>query len=208
MIAAGCVILLAWAATGQDVDWEALQAMSPGPLRGQLVLDGLHKATGPLGSVEQNLAFAEGIRASAEFELELSIGLFQAVYDENGAGWAQYNLALAQNRAGYTQRADQNLAELIASAPAGEAPSLWSQRAIFAYGSGHDARGLAFFGHAIGLGYADASAILAREALAMHNHAGAQRGFRAALSRNTDHPWALRGWGLSLLDSSDNQTEL
>lgn len=208
MIAAGCLLVIAWAGPNQDVDWDALQAMSPGSARAQLVLEGLRNASGDLGSVEQNLAYAEGLRASAAFELELSIDLFQAVYDHTAAGWAQYNLALAQNRAGSLQQADQNLAELLASGPASEAPSLWSQRGIFAYGSGHDARGRALFGHAIGLGNADASAILAREALARHNHATAKRGFRAALSRNSDHPWALRGWGLSLLDSSDNQTEL
>lgn len=215
MIGVGC-LALALASPSLSTDWEALERMAPGPARGALVLAALEDDPEPPSGRAQSLAFQEATRASAAFELDLGLDLFRTLTERLDPGgpkldasvaWAPFNLALLEHRAGFTGEADRLLADLLARGPATDRTSLWNQRAIFAYGSGDDARAQQLWGHALGLGNADASAILAREALKRHNLGAAQRGFRAAIARNPEHPWALRGWGLSLLTVPNPSTK-
>lgn len=201
MSLAGCLsaaLLLAAQGAGAQ-DWEALAERPSDAARGAAVLERLRDGAVELTALAQNLAFEDAQRAAEAFELELSLALFRTLVERTDAPWARYNLAIVEHRAGDTAASDALLADMLDSQPAVEAPGLWSQRGIFAWGAGNDATALRHFGQALVRGSTDASAILAREALARHNLGPARAGFRAALERDRAHPWALRGWGLALL---------
>lgn len=203
MMLAAVLVAASWAgAIGSD--WEALAQRQPDAAWRGDVLAALEAESGELDGAAQTLAFNAGTGAAEAFELERAVAIFEQLTARLDAGWARYNLALARHRAGDGAGAEAALDELLATVPAAERPALWSQRAIFALGAGRTASARASFGHAIGLGDADAASILAREALARHNLGPARRGFRSALARRTDHPWALRGWGLTLLSDHDS----
>lgn len=201
MSLSGCLMaaLLLGAQEAGAQDWEALAERPSDPTRGALVLERLRDRAVELTSLAQNLAFEDAQRAAEAFELDLSLELFRSLVERTDAPWARYNLAIVEHRAGDFEASDALLADMLASQPAVEAAGLWSQRGIFAWGAGNDSSALRHFGQALARGSADASAILAREALGRHNLGPARTGFRAALERDRAHPWALRGWGLALL---------
>lgn len=179
--------------------WESLGALEPGPSRGKRIAALLRAEEGELGLPAQRLAFAAANRAVDAFELPLALELQEALDARVGAAWSTFNLALTLQKAGQPQRADELFVRMLEEASPDERGSIWGQRGIVALGAGRSVFGRACLGRALAMGDADAAAVLAREALARHNLGSAQSGFRVALARNQTHPWALRGWGLSML---------
>jgi len=197
------VILVALTLASASGDtWQSLAELPPGPERGRRVAALLATETGPLDGAAQRLAYEAGTRASEDLDLELALDIQRPLYALVGASWSAYDLALTEQRQGNVDGADALFAELLASTAPADAPGLWGQRGILALGAGRGVSARAYLGRAIALGDPDAAAVLAREALAGHNLGPSKNGFRTALGRNPAHPWALRGWGLSLLFAS------
>jgi len=179
--------------------WQSLSELPPGPDRGARVAALLAVAPDELAIPAQQLAFAAANRAVEDFDLTLAISIQVALNDRVHAPWSAFNLALTLQKAGDPQGSDKLFARMLQQAAPDARAGLWGQRAIVALGAGHDVSGRAYLGHALALGDPDAAAVLARQSLARHNLPSARNGFRTALMRNQAHPWALRGWGLSLL---------
>lgn len=199
---AASLVLAAGLVGAQDgPDWSALAGLPPGPARGELVAEALEAAGGELPREAQQLAHDAGIRAADALEFGLALRVQGRLHARVGQLWTGYNLGVTQHRSGQTAAGDATLAALIEGAAPADRANLWSQRGIFALGQGRRDVAASHFGHAMALGSADATAILARERLAGHNLDAARDGFRASLNRNPDHPWALRGWGLTLLSA-------
>ena len=206
MTSLALTLVLAAGGLGQD-SWSEVADMEPGPERGRLVAGLLALHEGELGREAQGLAFEAGSRAADALELDLALTIQGDLHRLVGAWWSGFNLALTQQRSGDVAAGDATLAALLEAARPGDRASLWNQRAIFALGEGRWLDAHAGFGRAMALGSADATAILAREHLARHNLHSARTGFRAALNRNPDHPWALRGWGLTVLSAPQPREE-
>jgi hypothetical protein len=187
---------------GVEQAWAEAAALEPGPGRGRRVAELLATQDGPLEGPAQQLAYEAGKRAADALELDLALAIHRPLHASVGAVWSGFNLSLTLHRAGRTEAADAVLEALLEGASAADRANLWNQRGIFALGAGDAPAYLAAFGRSMALGSADATAILARERLSRHNLDPALGGFRAALNRNPDHPWALRGWGLALLSAS------
>jgi tetratricopeptide (TPR) repeat protein len=184
----------------QGEEWSAVRAMDAGSARGQAVAELLANDNIELAGSDLNLAWEAGQRAVVALEFELAFGIQEQLYRRAPAEWSGVNLALTAHKMGEWSLADQVMEELLLERPEDPA-KLWSQRGIFALGSDKLHLAREYFGWAICLGSPDATGILAREDLAIHNQSAARTGFRAALVANPDHPWALRGWGLSLLEA-------
>lgn len=201
---AACLALAALGAPSTDMvgeGWAEAYVLAPGPERGALVAELLAASDAELDDDSQRLAYECATRAADALELELALAIQEPLHGRVGAVWSGYNLAVTRHRSGDSAGADALLGALLVDAGLGDRANLWNQRAIFALGDGRRVEAWAAFGHAMGLGSADATAILAREDLAGHNLHRAKSGFRAALNRTPDHPWALRGWGLALLSA-------
>jgi hypothetical protein len=179
--------------------WSELAALPPGSARGARVAALLESGTGAPPPEAQQLAFDAARRAADAYELELALSILRPLHARVEADWSAFNLALTLQKLGAADAADSIYAKLLQKTPRARQGSIWGQRGILALGAGHGVSGRARLGHALALGDPDAAAVLARESLARHNLGSARNGFRAALARNQAHPWALRGWGLSVL---------
>ena len=199
MIALVSMLLALTANLGAGDTWAELSALPPGQDRGLRVAALLRGSEGELPIEAQRLAFDAARRAADAYELDLALAIQEALDERVGADWSAFNLALTLQKLGRVDAADSVYARLLTAAPKARQASLWGQRGILALGAGRGVSGRAHLGHALALGDPDAAAVLAREDLARHNLIPARNGFRAALARNQAHPWALRGWGLSVL---------
>ena len=195
----GVILAALTSLVGAPDDWSELAALPAGPERGQRVAALLESAEGPLSIEAQQLAYEAGSRASDALDLELALRIQLPLHARVSAPWSAANLALTQGRKGNVDAADGIYAVLVQQVPADQVPGIWGQRGILALGAGRGVSARAYLGRAMALGDPDASAVLAREALARHNLIAARNGFRTSLGRTQAHPWALRGWGLSLL---------
>ena len=80
-------------------------------------------------------------------------------------------------------------------------PDLASQRGLNALGGGREAEALEHLAVALARGSDDAAVILARLDLARGRMRDARAGFRALISRPEPGAWAIRGWGVSLVET-------
>ena len=179
--------------------WEDVGAMEPGTERGQAIAALLGSNPGSLDQAQLTMAWEAGKRAAEGLELELALKIQGPLFELAPAEWSGINLAITLQRLGDWRAADAVMGTLLAEVSLADPASTWSQRGIFALGEGEFLLAREYLGRALCLGSADASSILAREDLARHQFPSARAGFRAALASNPEHPWALRGWGLSLL---------
>ncbi len=182
-------------------EWDKVREIAPGSERGEAIANLLADDSVDLESAELTLSWEAGQRAADSLEFELAFRIQEQLYRRVPAEWSGVNMALTAHKLGRWQTADLVLGELLESKPT-DAAGLWSQRGIFALGDGRQRLAREYFGRAICLGSPDATGILAREDLALYNFEPARAGFRAALASNSKHPWALRGWGLSLLGAA------
>ncbi|MDG2143466.1 MAG: hypothetical protein P8N31_07920 [Planctomycetota bacterium] len=179
--------------------WEEVHTMDPGTARGQAIAALLALGPDSLDQDQLKLAWEAGKRAAEGLELDLALQLQRPLFELAPAEWSGINLAITLQRLGDWRATDDVMGALLSGHSLADPAGTWSQRGIFALGAGEHQLAREYLGRALCLGSADASAILAREDLA-HNHIqSARAGFRAALAGNSEHPWALRGWGLSLL---------
>ena len=199
MISLASILLLVAASSAPGDDWVSLGALPGGSARGARIAALLEAGTGPLELPAQKLAFAAAARAVEDYDLELALAIQVPLERRVGAPWSAFDLALTLQKAGRVDEADGVFERMLSAAAAEQRPGLWAQRGILALGAGRGVSARAYFGHALARGDADAAAVLARESLGRHNLTPARNGFRAALARNRTHPWALRGWGLSVL---------
>jgi len=190
------LVFVSLLSTGEE--WSAVRSMAPGNERGRAVAALLELDEVALDSSDVTFAWEAGKRATDSLEFKLAKAIQLQLYRRYPAEWSGVNLALTSHKLGQWSEADLVMDELLRASPS-DAAGLWSQRGIFALGADRLRVAREYFGRAICLGSADATGILAREDLALHNIESARAGFRAALVANSEHPWALRGWGLSLL---------
>ncbi|MFT6714601.1 MAG: tetratricopeptide (TPR) repeat protein [Planctomycetota bacterium] len=182
--------------------WEEVHALEPGRERGQAIAALLAMEPVALDPDQLKLAWEAGKRAAEGLELELALEIQRPLFELEPAEWSGINLAITLQRLGDWRASDAVMGTLLNELPLADPAGTWSQRGIFALGAGELLLAREYLGRALCLGSADASGILAREDLARHNIQSAKAGFRAALTGNPEHPWALRGWGLSLLGAS------
>ena len=199
---ASLTLFLAFA---QSDSWEEVHTMAPGTERGEVIAALLSiQPDGPteLEPEQVKVAWEAGKRAAEGLELDLALRIQGPLFQLAPAEWSGFNLAITLQRLGQWTEADDVMGELLDTYPLGDPAGAWSQRGIIALGSGEPLLAREYMGRAIALGSADAAGILAREDLSLHRMNSARTGFRAALAGNNEHPWALRGWGLSLLGAS------
>ena len=182
--------------------WEEVHAMEPGTARGKAIAALLATKPDSLEQDELMLAWEAGKRAAEGLELNLALEIQGPLFELAPAEWSGVNLAITFQRLGDWRASDEVMGTLLQGIPLADPAGTWSQRGIFALGAGEVLLAREHLGRALCLGSADASAILAREDLARDNIQSSRAGFRAALAGNPEHPWALRGWGLSLLGAS------
>lgn len=178
------------------------QAAAEGsPERLAAVRSALQTLDAPLEGASLRLVWQTGVDAARALELEDAIAIQSWLAARHPADWSAMDLALSLGMAGETARADAVLADAIARARTAGEPTaeLWSRRGILWLGAGDERRGRDGLGHALALGSADASIVLALLDLHQGRPAKARAGFRAGLYDDPPGAWALRGWGLSLL---------
>ena len=130
-----------------------------------------------------------------------------ALHERAQATWSAGSLALWSTRMGKDERSRRVLDERLASPDLGpdERRELLERRAISALGAGDIVQARRDLGATMAMGATNPVQILARLALAEGERRRSSRLFGSLLVPRADEdplatsPWALRGWGLSLL---------
>lgn len=187
------------AARATQDDWAALEARPASPERVQAVLQRLAQARA-LDANAQRSAWRVGLDEAQALRLEPARAIQQRLHELVQADWSAMDLALTLNRLEGAAAADPVLEAQIARSPA--PAELWAQRGIYWLGAQHEARARDCLGHALAYGSTDAAVVLAREDLARGRTRAARAGFRALLLDERPSPWALRGFGISLLEGT------
>lgn len=132
-----------------------------------------------------------------------------AMHSRAGATWSMICLSGSQLRTGRAtlavQSVQEHLARIEASAPMEEVRAVWDRLALVARGAGMEELMLDALGQSLVMGSEDALQLLGWEGLLALDHARAASLFGALLDRagtaaKEPAPWALPGWGLSLLE--------
>jgi hypothetical protein len=180
-------------------DWTAIEGRPISPERVQAVLQRLAQASA-LDARAQRVAWRVGLDEAQALRLEPARAIQQRLHELVRADWSAMDLALTLNRLEGAAASDPVLEEQIARS---HAPAeLWAQRGIYWLGAQNEARARDCLGHALAYGSSDAALVLAREDLARGRTRAARAGFRALLLDERPSPWALRGFGISLLEGT------
>jgi len=196
---AGAVHVPAHARAVRQDDWAALEARPASPERVQAVLQRLAQARS-LDGAAQRAAWQVGRDEAQALRLEPALAIQRRLHELVQADWSAMDLALTLNRLEGAAAADPVLEQQIARSPA--PAELWAQRGIYWLGAQNEARARDCLGHALAYGSTDAAVVLAREDLARGRLRAARTGFRALLLDERPSPWALRGFGVSLLEGT------
>ncbi len=207
----------------------ALPFLPPGEARASVLIGDLLEPDGvtpkrlePAEAVRiQQLGFQAFVEEHDAFRVGPARRLAEALHASAGQTWSAFCLEGIARRSGdlqAAQRVIQSQLESSDAAPLTERIELLQRLAIVAAGAGDRDLELASLGHALRLGGDDALQILGKTALFGGERLRARRLFGAVLQRaavrdTETPPWALRGWGLSLLpraspsgDSSASQS--
>jgi len=183
----------------------AASVLPPGPEHVRATLEGLAGVPEPTRA-QLEVAFQAGVdEARALSFAEGAVPIQRALHERYRAPWTAMNLALSLRQDGRRDEADAVYAAAIAAEEAAgrSAAALWSQRGILWGGAGDEGRARSYLGRALSEGSADAGIVLAWMELGAGRPGRAREGFRAALDDAGARPWALRGFGLTLLPPID-----
>lgn len=184
---------------GAEAAWWAAAGARPGPVRGALVREALAARgadAAPLPAGWTRLAWEVWVEAAEDFRLEEALAIGRPLHAAARAPWSAHSLSLTLQRAGRWSEGDRVLAEQAERTPE---PGLVTQRGIHALAVGERAAARAELTRALGLGSADAAAVLALDDACHGDPEAARRGFRAVLESDREHPWGARGWGSTLV---------
>lgn len=197
--------------TGRE-RWLAAEVIPPGPDRVRAVLAALDAPDGePVDRDRRYLMCAWGTAVAEARARRLQKGaqpIQERLHAHFEAPWTALDLSLTHLLGGDPEAADAVLAAVIAREGPGS-PSvleLWSQRGNVALAIGDERRARDYLGWALGRGSGNAAVVLARLDLDAGRVRPARTGFRALLWGDDPGAWALRGWGLSLLPSSNSSS--
>lgn len=193
----------------------ALPFLPPGEARASVLIADLMEADGVtpkrLEPAEANRLQTLGFQAFVEEHDAFRAGparrLAEALHASAGQPWSVYCLEGIARRSGDLQAAQavvQQQLQTTAADAVAERIELLQRLAIVAAGAGDRDLELGSLGRALRLGGDDALQILGKTALFAGERKRARRLFGALLQRSAARgtqtpPWALRGWGLSLL---------
>jgi len=176
----------------QDTDTDLMRAVESAPEE-QL-----------LGALQA--AHARFIERIDAFELVPAEDLMRAMHARSHAGWSAESLSLLLGRADRFDEArlvlDEQLARTDPASP--EHGALMQARALASLGAGHEARARRELGAALVHGSPDAAVVLARLALSSGQPERARVVARALLGHDPAPSWALRAWGISMLQPSED----
>lgn len=187
---------------GVRESWLAIPVLGPGREHARAVLTALEGTPSP--SPEQvRLAWQAAVDEAAALRLRNgALPIQRALHARFPEPWAAVGLALTLHRLGETEEADALLAATIereraAGRPTGE---LWSSRGLLALGRGEVALGRDHLGRGLAQGSTDAALMLAKLDLDAGRVSAARDALRALVLEPEPSAWALRAWGLSLLE--------
>lgn len=182
--------------------WEAAQRSAPGREQDGWILGALAGLRGAELEACIALAYRRFVELSDEFELERATALARALFERTRAPWSAANLGTVLRRRGRFEEARQALSQGMLEARGGDYAALRSDRALVAIAAGWEARARDDLGSALARGSRDAAVVLGRVELAAGRFERARALFRSVLGGEPRQPWALRGWGLSMLPSA------
>lgn len=136
---------------------------------------------------------------------ERALLLARAMHEVSGAIWSVEILEGTCRRLGLYEHAAAVIQEQLTRTPSGpDQVFLLERRALVAAGAGDPSAQLEFLGRALAAGGVDAQQVLGRRALSAGRLERARGLFRGLVERQTleggvNAPWALRGWGVTLL---------
>jgi len=189
-------------------DGAAAAQLDAGLERAQALASELRAALGDAAALPPLLqqGWQEFVTAIEACRGPSALVLGHALYEVAPAPWSVQCLEGALRRTGDYEGADRVLvAEIERTTDPAERRTLVERRALVAAGAGWSERERDVLGQALALGGTDAYQILGRLSLAAGELDRARILFRVLVERHpppdTAHapPWALRGWGLTLL---------
>jgi len=184
-----------WPLTSRE-SWLAVDVLPAGETRSLTAVQAMRVTPGEWNPDRITSVYRVGVEAAEDLRLEAAIAVQQPLHDRVGEEWSAFNLSLSLRRMGLYQRADRVLEEQLEKGPSAD---LYSQRGLNSLGSGNEKRSRTYLGAALARGSADAAVILARLDLASNRMESARSGFRAVLAEDPGNAWALRGWGITLI---------
>jgi hypothetical protein len=195
-----------WEPTERE-HWLLVEVL-PKAERGTHALAALQRSAGPATPLEREallVAWNAGVDSARAQRFDLALAIQSELHRRYRQVWSTIDLGVTLRLSGDYAGADRVFADQIeleggAGRSTGE---LWNRRGINALGSGDGARGRDHLGRALAMGSDDAGVVLARLDLAAGRVASARAGFRALTLTDDPGPWALRGWGLSLLPARE-----
>lgn len=150
--------------------------------------------------------FMEETRA---YRLAAARRLAEGMHARSRAGWSAMSLALISTRAGDSTRAREVLEAQIQITPEGpDQYELLERLGLAIQGAGDERSALGPLGSAFARGSSNAGVVLGRIALREGRVEQARAIFRTLLTQDPPQSWALRGWGLSMLPSRDDQESM
>lgn len=180
--------------------WIAARVAAPGPGLDRALAQSLAGLEGAELAACYQLAYERFLALANGYETESAIGLAHAIHARARAVWSASNLASALRRAGRWDEAHAVLSAAIAAPiERRDRAALLQERALVDAGAGWKARERDDLGASLARGSSDAAQVLGRLDLAAGRFDAARAVFRSALRDEPTPPWALRGWGLSML---------
>lgn len=166
------------------------------------------RAAGQGGEVPEDLiqeAWQAWVQAYDAYAGERALLLARAMHEVSGAIWSLEILEGTCRRLGLYDHAAAVIQEQLGRTPRGpDQVFLLERRALVAAGAGDESAQVEFLGRALAAGGVDAQQVLGRRALSAGRLDRARGLFRGLVERRTleggvNAPWALRGWGVTLL---------
>ena len=187
--------------------WLAARVLEPGLARALAFAQALEEASDAVALARQIVAYDAFQVEVASFRGEAARILAHAMHASAQLTWSATCVEFISRRLGDYDAADAVLMERLQQTDVpGERLDLLQLRGLGAMGAGRTRQARDLLGRALALGGADAAPMLGREALALGRRERAAALFRTLLTPSRDPapntPWALRGWGLSLLPAA------
>ncbi len=206
------IVCAAWLPCQADDDQTLIQTWKEaqvGQTRAELVRADLEAcAEGSLPALQKAAYdfFMEEMRAyRGQSGEQIALGMHRRALST----WSMICLSGSQLRTGQVDLALEtvrvHLAQIEGSAPKEEVRAVWDRLGLVARGAGMREVMLDALGHSLAMGSEDALQLLGWEELSSGNWDKASRLFLTSIDRASNAnrepaPWALPGWGLSLLE--------
>jgi len=181
--------------------WLLAEIVPPGATCVRVVMYAL-RGTMQLSRAQLEFAWNTAVAEARALRLaEGALPIQELLHERYGAAWSAVDLALTQSRLGDREGLDRVLGSAIErERAAGRATAeLWSRWGIATLGFGDEARARDYLGRALAEGSTDAALVLGKAEFESGHAAAARASWRPSILSDTPSPWALRGWGLTLL---------